>query len=117
MKKLSIIVIAVALAAVLVASFSASAFARGSGGPASAHRGCMSNNGIPLDDGQSVVVDGVTITCNNGTVCHFAKGRFPLCYVNVQAAQATIGPSGSTSGGGKKILPKTVKRAPAKATR
>jgi hypothetical protein len=29
-----------------------------------------------------VIVDGVTITCNNGQVCHFAAGQLPLCYVN-----------------------------------
>jgi hypothetical protein len=115
MKKLTVVLAVFALAATLVASaLPGSAMARGSGGPANQHRGCMSNNGIPLDDGQSVVVDGVTITCNNGQVCHFAKGQVPLCYVNVWAEAANAGSisTGGTVGGTKKITFKVpVKRA------
>jgi hypothetical protein len=79
----------IALAFIAAVVVSDAADARGKGGPATQHRGCMSNNGIPLDDGQSVVVDGVTISCNNGTVCHFANGQVPLCYTNVWGAQAS----------------------------
>ena len=99
MSRLSAVIATLALI-VAVAVVPTAAQARGSGGPASAHRGCISNNGIPLDDGQSVVVDGVTITCNNGQVCHFAAGQWPLCYVNVQPAEATsVGTSGNPGTG------------------
>jgi hypothetical protein len=83
---------------VAIAAIPTAAQARGNGGGAGAHRGCVSNNGIPLDDGQSVLVDGVWISCNNGTVCHFAKGQFPLCYISVQADEA-IGSTGGNGGG------------------
>ena len=74
------------------------AHARGSGGPASAHRGCNTVEGIPLDDGQSVVVDGVTLTCNNGTVCRISKTS-AYCYLWVQASAAQVSnPGGSTPG-------------------
>jgi hypothetical protein len=95
MSKFTSFVASLALVATLVA-LPTSAMARGNGGPASSHRGCVSNNGIPLDDGQSVIVDGETISCNNGTVCHFKAGNFPYCYVNVQAAQAvSVTPTGN----------------------
>jgi hypothetical protein len=87
MSKFTHIITSLALVAT-IAAVPTAAQARGNGGPAGSHRGCVSNNGIPLDDGQSVIVDGVTISCNDGTVCHFAAGSLPLCYVNVQADEA-----------------------------
>jgi hypothetical protein len=88
---------------VTIAALPGSAMARGSGGPAGDHRGCVSNNGIPLDDGQSVLVDGETISCNNGTVCHSKAGQIPYCYVNVQAAAEAVVSGGRTGTPPKKL--------------
>jgi hypothetical protein len=105
MSKFTTAITAIALVAT-IALPAAGAQARGKGGPASSHRGCLTNNGIPLDDGQSVVVDGVTITCNDGTVCHFANNG-AYCYVNVQAASMSSGNT-TTAGGdnGQQTSPK-----------
>ncbi len=106
MSMFSRLIVAVALIAGL-AILPGVAQARGTGGPTSAHRGCITAEGLPMEDGESFTIDGVTFSCNNGNVCRLGTTKAEsYCYDAPLPKRVLPGGDGPTKPGSRHTVNK-----------